>query len=133
MGYVPKRKIYRLQFEDAEMDGLEVRMRGLSTGQYLDLVGLKQEAEGGGEAGELFGFMAERMVDWNVTEEDGTPVPADLEGIRAQDMAFSMAIVNAWTTAMAGVPAPLEQPSTSGESSLEASIPMEVLSSSLVS
>lgn len=133
MGYVPKRKIYKLAFEDAEMDGLVVRVRGLSTGQYIDLMGLKQKAEGGDDSGELFEFLAERLVDWNVEEEDGTPVPADLTGIRAQDMPFTMAIINAWTKAMADVPAPLGQPSTSGASSLEASIPMDALSPSLAS
>ncbi|MFE2326140.1 hypothetical protein ACFXD5_19795 [Streptomyces sp. NPDC059385] len=133
MGYVPKHKIYRLLFEDAEMDGLVVRVHGLSTGQYIDLMGLKQEAESGGESGELFQYLADRLVEWNVEEEDGTPVPANLDGIRAQDMPFTMAIINAWTKAMADVPAPLAPSSTGGESSLEASIPMEVLSPSLAS
>lgn len=133
MGYVPKHKIYKLHFEDAEMDGLVVRVHGLSTGQYIDLMGMKEEAEGGGESSGLFQFLADRLIEWNIETEDGTPVPANLDGIREQDMPFTMAIINAWTTAMADVPAPLEQPSTSGESSLEVSIPMDVLSPSLAS
>lgn len=134
MGYVPKRKIYNLAFEDPEMNGLEVRIRGLTTGQYMDVVSMKEQAESGGETAELFEFMADRLVDWNILEDDGiTPVPASLDGLKTLDMAFSMAIVNAWTSAIAGVPAPLEQPSSGGEPSLVASIPMESLSPSLAS
>lgn len=133
MGYVPKRKVYTLIFEDPEMNGLEVRIRGLTTGQFMDVAAKKEEAEQGGDPAELFQMMVDQLVSWNIEEEDGTPVPATLEGLKTLDMPFTMAIVNAWTDAVAGVPAPLEQSSPAGAPSLEASIPMETLSSSLVS
>lgn len=133
MGYKPKRKIYSLDFTGTDHEGLQVSIRGLNTGQYMDLFEAKAEAEAGGETNRLLTIMASRLVAWNVEGDDDMPVPATLDGIKTQDLDFNLAIVNAWTTAMAGVPAPLEQPSTSGESSLEASIPMDVLSSSLAS
>lgn len=132
MGYVPKKKIYRLLFEDPEMEGLEVRMHGLNTGQWLDLVtkkeAVEEDAEDEAAVVELFQLMADRMASWNVTEEDGTPVPPTLHGIRQQDLAFNMAIVDAWQAVIAGVPAPLDSASPDGGPSLEASIPMEPLS-----
>lgn len=133
MGYKPKQKIYHLDFAGTEIEGLKVSIRGLNTGQYMDLFEAKVEAEGGGETSKLLTIMASRLMDWNVEDDDDRPVPPTLDGIKTQDLDFNLAIVNAWTTAMAGVAAPLEQPSTSGESSLEASIPMDVMSASLAS
>lgn len=133
MGYKPKRKIYNLDFAGTEHEGLHVSIRGLNTGQYMDLFEAKTVAESGGETNRLLTIMASRLVTWDVVDDDDTPVPATLDGIKTQDLDFNLAIVNAWTTAMAGVPAPLEQPSTGGGSSLEASIPMETLSASLAS
>lgn len=134
MGFVPKRKVYNLVFTDPDMHGLEVKMRGLNTGQWMDLVTRKEAVEEDNEDAqaviELFTLMAEQMVSWNVTDEDGTPVPATLDGIRQQDLPFNMAIIEAWQTAAAGVSAPLDSGSPSGEPSLEASIPMDTLSES---
>ncbi|MGW1617279.1 hypothetical protein ACWCQZ_49880 [Streptomyces sp. NPDC002285] len=139
MGFVPKKKIYTLEFEDPDMEGLEVKLRGLNTGQLLDLEVKKSAAEREIAEGEddghdgavvdLLQLMADRLVSWNITEEDEvTPVPADMDGIRAQELAFNMQIINAWQQAIAGVPAPLEPGSPDGEASLEGSIPMETLS-----
>lgn len=141
MGFVPKKKVYNLVFDDPEMQGLEVKIRGLNTGQVLDLEVKKDAAqrelandEGSDEEDnsaivELLQLMSDQVISWNVMEEDGvTPVPTTMDGIRQQDLGFNMAIINAWQTAVAGVPAPLEDGSTSGEPSQVASIPMETLS-----
>ncbi|MFC9821371.1 hypothetical protein ACFWG6_30825 [Streptomyces erythrochromogenes] len=133
MGYKPKQKIYNLNFEGTDFEGLQVSIRALNTGQYIDLFQAKTEAESGGEANDLLQMMASRLVSWNVEDDNDQPVPATLDGIKTQDLDLNLAIVNAWTTAMAGVSAPLEQSSTDGGSSLEGSIPMEILSSSLAS
>lgn len=133
MGYKPKRKIYHLDFTGTDYEGLRVSIRGLNTGQYMDLFQAKEEAQAGGETNDLLTIMAGQLISWNVEDEEDMPVPATLDGIKTQDLDFNLAIVNAWTTAMAGVSAPLEQSSTGGESSLAASIPMEPLSPSLAS
>lgn len=127
MGYRPKRKIYDLDFTGTEYDGLKVTVRGVSTGQALDIDAAR--VDGGDEAMRgMLELLAEQLVDWNIEDDDGQPVPANLDGLRAQDIGLNLAIVNAWQTAMAGVPAPLESGSTSGEPSLVASIPTETLS-----
>lgn len=133
MGYVPKRKIYTLDFAGTDFDGLEVRVRGLTTGELLDAMEKQGEAAADADSQafrELLDLMADRIVSWNVETEDGQPVPASLDALKAQDPDFNLAIVNAWTTAISGVPAPLDGDSPSGDPSLEASIPMETLSSS---
>ncbi len=131
MGYVPKKKTYKLDFAGTEHDGLLVRIRGINTGQYMDLLGLKSIAEEDEDAQtKMLELMVDRLVDWNITEEDGTPVPCDLAGVRAQDLDLNLAIINAWQKAIADVPAPLPQGSPSGEPSPVASIPMEALSPS---
>ncbi|MFD5419503.1 hypothetical protein ACFWJT_15940 [Streptomyces sp. NPDC127069] len=130
MGYKPRTKIYNLDFAGTDHEGLQVSIRGLNTGQYMDLFEAKSEAEAGGETTRLLQIMASRLVAWNIEDDTDLPVPATLDGIKTLDLDLNLAIVNAWTTAMAGVSAPLEPSSSAGEPSLEASIPMEILSAS---
>lgn len=127
MGYKPKRKIYTLVFDGEEYEGLEVRIRGLNTGQVMDIDTARAD---GGDAAivTMLQLMAEQLVEWNVEDDDGFPVPTTFEGVRSLDIDFNWAIIDAWQTAAAGVPAPLESGSTSGEPSLVASIPTETLS-----
>jgi hypothetical protein len=127
MGYRPKRKIFNLDFTGTEYDGLEVTVRGVSTGQALDIDTAQNDSSDEGMR-TMLELLAAQLIDWNVEDDDGQPVPANLDGIRAQEIALNLAIINAWQTAMAGVPAPLESGSTSGEPSLVASIPTETLS-----
>jgi hypothetical protein len=133
VGYTPKRKTYTLDFKGTDFEGLEVSIRGLNTGQYMDLWEAKEEAESGGETGRMMHLLAEQLIAWNIEDDFGRPVPATLDGIKTQDLDLNLAVVNAWTTAMAGVPAPLESSSDSGEQFQEASLPMEPLSASLAS
>lgn len=136
MGYRPKRKTYALDFEGTDYDGLEVRLRGLTTGELLDAMEKKDAANedaNSGEFRELLELVAEKIVDWNVEDDDGRPVEPTLAALIDQDPDFNLAIINAWTTAISGVPAPLDDASPGGDPSVEASIPMEPLPESLAS
>lgn len=125
MGY--QRKIYKLVFDDPEMNGLEVRARSVSIGAMRKV----QETNDEFLMMELF---SKALVSWNL-EDDGVPVPATLEGLQDQDADLVLAIVGAWMGTIAGVPdaSPLDDASNSGKPSLEASIPMEPLSASQAS
>lgn len=135
MGFKAKRKIYKLKFADEDLAGLEVMARSVSLGQMLDL----SSSEGVGKVNKddaeqtngMFDLFISALVSWNLEEEnpDGSdsPVPATLEGLRAQDTEFAMALVNAWAEAISSVSAPLARPSNSGETPPEASLPMEAL------
>ncbi|TVZ96525.1 hypothetical protein [Streptomyces sp. BK340] len=131
MGYKRNPKVYHLKFE-GEYDGLEVRVRSLSMGQ---LIAARTDNDDGGRDGTeaMVELLAERLVDWNLEDEDGAPVPPTLDAIKGEDHDMIMAIITQWTNAVAGVPAPLEQPSPAGETSPVASIPTEALSPSLAS
>jgi hypothetical protein len=151
VGYVRKATIYRLIFEDEDLDGLEVRVRGMTTGQLLDLTRAASSLVGkvGGQVRVedlapsdmdsmdlLFSSLADALVEWNLEEEvDGAvlPVPATLAGIRSQESAFVFRLVSEWMEAAGGTPGPLGGRSTSGGTFPEVSLPMEPLSAGLPS
>lgn len=129
MGYRPPRKIYQLDFTGTDYEGLAVKMRGLTVGEELELDALRAQE---GSDRQVFELMAGLLVEWNVDDEQGQPVPATFDGVCTQDAAMVMAILIALQAATSGVSAPLPQSSPSGEPSLEVSIPMEPLSPSPV-
>ncbi|WP_367138843.1 MULTISPECIES: hypothetical protein [Streptomyces] len=133
MGYKRNPKVYRLKFQDGDMAGLEVTLRSVSVGQSIALGALGSDTSNGDTMERMVQLLAERIVEWNLEDENGVPVPPTLEALKNEDMDFILAIINEWTSAAAGVPAPLGSPSPSGETSPEASLPMEPLSASLAS
>jgi hypothetical protein len=134
MGYVRQRKVYRLRFADEDMAGLVVQARSAPVGQFLGLAKLAElkggdfRAEDAERIDELFRGFASCLVDWNLEGEDGTPVPATLEGIYTQETDFILQIIFAWIEAIAGVSVPLGPRSSDGGKSLEGSMPMATLS-----
>lgn len=135
MGYKRKSKVFKLTFADAEYEGLEVRVKSLSTGKLLDLGDMVDDVKASkskdtAQARELFRVFAGALVGWNLEEEDGTPIPATLSGALDQDFDFTFMLIESWMDAMTGVVAPLVARSTSGGPSAEASLPMETLSPS---
>lgn len=128
MAYKRKRKIYRLDFEGTEYEGLELKVRGLTTGEYLDMVALSAPGtDGDGETDGLLRMLSTHLVSWNLVDEEGEPVPTTFEGIRTNDLTMNMAIISAWTEAMVNLPAGTEKKSLPGENSLVESIPTETL------
>lgn len=128
MGFQRKRKVYKLDFAGTEYDGLEVKVQGLTTGEYLELVtltGATSETEN--ETEKLLKLFAKHLIWWNLTDEEDEPVPSDLDGIKSNDVPMSMKIIDAWTEAMISVPASTEKKSLAGDPSLVASIPTDSL------
>ncbi len=154
MGFRKKEKVYVLKF-DGELEGLEVRLRGASAGELIDLDGMKYSDAGALD--ELFLFFGSKLISWNFEEEDGTPITFEPQKIdeprenapalrrletateakarvlRAQDLDFVFDILSAWKNAILGVSGPLERNSPDGEPFPEGSIPMETLSSNQLS
>lgn len=133
MGSRRNPKHYKLKFdEDTEYPGLEMTLRAPSIGE---LRGASTTSEDGDDEG-AYGtakMIAKYLVDWNREDEDGVPLPPTLESLLGEESTFPGMVIAEWTKAIAGVPAPLEQPSDSGETSAVESIPMEALSPSLAS
>lgn len=126
-GYKRKRKMYRLDFAGTEWDGLEVRVRGLTTGEYLQLVQLSvSNKEGDSETEGMLKMFASHLVSWNLEDDDGMPIGTSFEDIKENDFTMNMAIISAWTDALAGVPEKVEKKSEAGDLPLLASIPTEI-------
>lgn len=135
MGFKAKKKLYRLIFADEDMAGLEVTMTSVPMGDLLKLQQLdpKSASNDPKEFRELLEIFAGAMLEWNLEDDDDQPVPISVDAFLKQDLDFIFEIIKAWSDAVAGVSAPLDGGSTSGGTSLEASIPMDVSSPSLSS
>lgn len=132
MGYARKKKVYKLVFEDEQFDGFEVTMRSLSVGELLDFDDLRLSPattaqEQRDKVRAIAATLAKVIDSWNLETEDGVPVPVSEETILAQDSELVDAVVENWVTALVGVSRPLGPSSPGGETTLEASIPMESL------
>lgn len=136
MPYTPTRKVY-----DLEVDGhpdLTVRARSISMGQVLELSESLEARIFGPVIGpenlphlaKVMAALGSALVDWDLVDEHGAPVPATEAGLRTLDHDLFKAVALAWVDAITAVPRPLEPPSPSGEPSPEASIPMDVPSPS---
>lgn len=138
MGFKAKKKLYLLRFaEGHDLCGLEVTMASVSMGVLLEMQELSSRPDETKADMAAFHRLVEvfagAMIGWNLEDEQDQPIPANETGILLQDPDFIMAIISEWTKAISGVPDPLDEGSTSGGLSLEASLPMAPLSSSLPS
>jgi hypothetical protein len=126
-----KRKNYRLTWPEGHVrHGLNVVMRGMSIDDMNMVTAFKgvskDDIEGSAELlSSIAELLAGKMVSWDLTEDDDTPVPVSVETIRREDLTMVMEILNAWTDAAVGVKASLGKDSNSGSTFPEESIPME--------
>ncbi|MBO3751528.1 hypothetical protein J5X84_36110 [Streptosporangiaceae bacterium NEAU-GS5] len=126
MGY-KRQKLVKLTWADGEFQGLEVRVRRVSVGKLLKLLPLMDglDIDKADEAEALLLEFGSLLAGWNLEDEDtGDPVECTPEAFIEQDLEFMMEIVQQYGANIAGVAAPLEQPSPSGEQFQEASLPM---------
>jgi hypothetical protein len=139
MGFTVPRRIYKLEFDGEKYAGIVVRVRAMSFATLLDIENMRRSdemadrAEMRAQLDEFHGIFVDHLVDWNLEEEDGAPVPLTVEGLRSQEGSFVTSIIAAWRDTPTEVPAPLGRPSSDGDPSVELSVPMESLSESLAS
>jgi hypothetical protein len=117
MGFKPERTIYRLNFSGTFLDGLLIRVGSLTVAEYNEMLskgssGTADEAMAANRwVAQLF---LDRLVEWNLENQDGTPTPKTVEGLQAQERPVVTGIINAWQIAMVNIPAPLSQSSSDG-------------------
>jgi hypothetical protein len=129
-GYKRNPKIYALKFDETtDYPGLEVQVRTLTMGQLVSV----WTAEGGTGSARTFELFMDRLVGWNLLDENDQPVPVTREAVEAEDDDLVQAVIKRWTDAVLGVPAPLESGSTSGGPSAVESTLTEIPSQSLAS
>ena len=128
VGFRRKPKTYRLRFEDPDLDGLVVTARSLPIGTFLEVTELsalpQDDPASAKAASQMIRVFAGSLVEWNLEDEHGDPVPATYEGVCTQELDFVMTIITAWMQAMADVNPNLPQTSRGGPNALEASLPM---------
>lgn len=117
----------KLAFEPGdEYHGLEVRMRGMSIADFMQSSGL--DGSDGDNAAATMRRFYQHLIDWNLEDEHGKPVPvADAPN---RDSRMIRRLNTAWVETLTGVHRadPLPEPSSSGETYPELSaIPTEPL------
>jgi len=101
MGYRPNRAPCKLDFTGTEYDGLEVVTRPMPMSVLLDVMAgsTKQDLESFRQTAATFAYA---LDSWNVEDDDGQPVPADLDGLLSQDPRFVSAVIMAWVASLLG-------------------------------
>lgn len=140
MGYRKGRRVYCITYEDHE--GLEVRAHSAPVGFFSKVMSLAEldgkssinlTAEDIKSVDDVFDGFVKHLIAWNLEDEDGAPVPCTREGLDTLELPFALELIQGWMEGTMGVSAPLGDASSSGRPSLEASLPMEPLSTSRVS
>jgi hypothetical protein len=100
-GFRPKRAPMKLDFTGGEYAGLEITIRSvpMSVMQDVAATASSNDAAAFRHIAATFAYAVE---SWNVEDDDGNPVPADLDGLMSQDPRFVMAVIKTWTEAQYG-------------------------------
>ena len=106
---------------DGDFDGAEVRVRlNVPLQVYLDVqdaaanLTAARDGGAGGSLRELYGPFAAVIVDWNLEDGGGEPIPATAAGMLQVPPQFLALIIQAWGRASVEVPVPLPEPSGAG-------------------
>ena len=95
-----------ITFSGTDYDGAEIWVKlNVSFAHYI---ALREAAEGDNQAkmAELFG--SEVLMEWNLEDASGEPVPANGAGMLQIPLSLAMLIVQHWIEAVSAVPVPLE-------------------------
>ena len=112
MGYRREPRRIRLVFDDPEMDGLEVVTRSVPLGTFMAMI---ESSSDNAKATQLINdFAAHALVEWNLEDNDGHPVPPTLAGLKTQEIDFVMQIVRTWLEAVGTASDPLALASSNG-------------------
>lgn len=129
-GYRRQRTVYTVRY--AQHPGLWVRAKAPSTQTYIDLAS-KGENPNVETVIEMARTFIDNVLDWNLEDEDGTPVPTTMEALLAEEWDFMEDLVQGWMEAVAGTGDSLKKDSPGGERVIMDSIPMEPLSTNQAS
>ena len=125
MGFRREPTLYRLHFEDPEFEGLEV-LAGTLPLKDLLAINKMAKSEDPEDQMNMFRKFARALVEWNLEDDKGKPVPATFDGLLSQDVGFVNEIIRAWMEAVSNVPNSSRGNSNGVRNSTELSLPMEV-------
>ena len=105
---IPERTA-RITFAGTDYDGAEIQLR-LSV-SFAQFIALRESAQGEDQEGMARLFGENVLMEWNLEDAEGMPIPADADGMLAIPLELTNLIVQHWVEEVAGVPAPLAPPS----------------------
>jgi hypothetical protein len=120
-GYKRARRTYIMEFTDPEYEGLEITVRSIPIRNLQHLMSLDPESTDLKVRSESIDQMtrafAEALVSWNMTDENGEPLPTTLEYIESEDVDFIMSCIAQWMNAISRVDdsSPLDESSEPGQ------------------
>ncbi|NUR03062.1 MAG: hypothetical protein HOY79_43105 [Streptomyces sp.] len=132
MGKRREPRLFKITFGDGPYEGLSLTLRGLTIREY-NRIGTRRAGDEDSALNGLVQTIAEQLVEWNREDADGRPLPPTLENLQDEEPALIYLLVDEWTQAMAGVAAPLDSSSPSGQPSEVESMLAEIPSQSLAS
>jgi hypothetical protein len=110
-GFRVPEKTARITFEGTDYDGAEIVLRLSVT--FAQFIALRESAQGEDQEGMARLFGESVLMEWNLEDADGNPIPANSDGMLAIPLQLTNLVVQHWVEAVAGVPAPLAE--TSGD------------------
>lgn len=127
--------LYKLTFDETtDFPGFEITLRGMSIKEQRQLNTEKGESETEADIiARMCRLIGRQAVSWNREDEEGELLSLSLDSLEDEEAKLIAAVVDKWTEAMGGVPAPLESGSASGEISPVESILTDIPSESLAS
>ena len=123
-------KIAVITFEGTDYDGAEIRAKLNVNFKYFSEIqaAISEDSTNGLRVAELFGDHA--LIDWNLEDDDGDPVPANAEGMTMIPVELVNLMVGHWAEAVSDIPDPLEKISSDISTLAQLSTAMESPSAS---
>lgn len=141
MPYQKSTRTFRIIFDsaskpDTSLAGLEVIAKAIKFGKVFELAELEglsgarmPTEEDKKIMGIAIGKLMESLVSWDMTDENGDPVPLDRAAIDDLDIDQGIELMEEWSDVIMGnVSQGKAKNSAGGQKSVEGSIPMEPLS-----
>jgi hypothetical protein len=127
-GFKVPRRTAVLDFGDGDYEGCEVRcVFDLAFSDYFTFERfLKTEDRSQEDVEAIFRRFGDHFLEsWNVIDSDGTPVPANGDGMISEPVTFGLLLIMTWIarmTELREVPAPLGETSPNGATSPAAAV-----------
>lgn len=126
MGFKRPKRLALVKVQDGEFAGLEltlnmsVSMRAFidfQNGRFGALATMDTQEEA------MNWWVTDVLENWNLEEDDGTPIEPNLEGFYSLDPALALEILDRWRKQVTEADVPLASPSPSGTPSRGQSTP----------
>lgn len=105
MGHKRQRKTLSLRFEDEP--GLEILARSVSVRKFLWVMEQADKMTAGQltqqAIEELFGWFAERIISWNLVDDEDQPVPVSADYLIDEDVDWVIKVFMGWVSGITKV------------------------------